>query len=173
MAIVAVAVIRIGRRALKNEVMWSIAALAFVAIYFFKVPFPSNHSDERVSWASLAAECGSQRVQCSERGTASPAEAPRCWTTKRNPPPHTRPSCQPSDKGYTHLACPVDLRLRLRSAYGKAGTTLCFAEGIFFSKAAVVTFGGAYAVLPYVAQQALSHYGWLKPGPNDGWTGIG
>ena len=39
-----------------------------------------------------------------------------------------------------------------------------FKEGIFFSKAAVVTFGGAYAVLPYVAQQALFHYGWLKPG---------
>src|SRR6202043_3537014 len=39
-----------------------------------------------------------------------------------------------------------------------------FQEGIFFSKAAVVTFGGAYAVLPYVTQQALFHYGWLKPG---------
>jgi chromate transporter len=39
-----------------------------------------------------------------------------------------------------------------------------FKEGLFFSKAAVVTFGGAYAVLPYVAQQALFHFGWLKPG---------
>src|SRR5207302_9743092 len=39
-----------------------------------------------------------------------------------------------------------------------------FKEGLFFSKAAVVTFGGAYAVLPYVTQQALFHYGWLKPG---------
>ncbi|HEY3663822.1 MAG TPA: chromate transporter [Chthoniobacterales bacterium] len=39
-----------------------------------------------------------------------------------------------------------------------------FQEGLFFSKAAVVTFGGAYVVLPYVAQQALSHYGWLQPG---------
>jgi chromate transporter len=39
-----------------------------------------------------------------------------------------------------------------------------FKEGLFFSKAAVITFGGAYAVLPYVAQQALFHYGWLKPG---------
>jgi chromate transporter len=39
-----------------------------------------------------------------------------------------------------------------------------FQEGVFFSKAAVVTFGGAYAVLPYVAQQALFHYGWLRPG---------
>ena len=39
-----------------------------------------------------------------------------------------------------------------------------FHEAVFFSKAAVVTFGGAYAVLPYVAQQALFHYGWLKPG---------
>jgi chromate transporter len=39
-----------------------------------------------------------------------------------------------------------------------------FQEGFFFSKAAVVTFGGAYAVLPYVAQQAVSHYGWLQPG---------
>ena len=43
-----------------------------------------------------------------------------------------------------------------------------FKEGVFFSKAAVVTFGGAYAVLPYVAQQALFHYGWLKPGQDDG-----
>ena len=39
-----------------------------------------------------------------------------------------------------------------------------FQEGLFFSKAAVVTFGGAYAVLPYVAQQAVSHYGWLQSG---------
>ena len=43
------------------------------------------------------------------------------------------------------------------------GSTL-FHEGAFFTKAAVVTFGGAYAVLPYVAQQAVTHYGWLHPG---------
>jgi chromate transporter len=43
------------------------------------------------------------------------------------------------------------------------GSTL-FREGLFFSKASVVTFGGAYAVLPYVAQEALNHYGWLHPG---------
>jgi chromate transporter len=41
---------------------------------------------------------------------------------------------------------------------------ILFQEGLFFSKAAVVTFGGAYAVLPYVAQEALTHYGWLRPG---------
>jgi len=46
----------------------------------------------------------------------------------------------------------------------KGGQSTLFHEGLFFSKAAVVTFGGAYAVLPYVAQQALFHYGWLKPG---------
>src|SRR5205814_3718132 len=42
--------------------------------------------------------------------------------------------------------------------------SVLFKEGVFFSKAAVVTFGGAYAVLPYVAQQAVEHYGWLQPG---------
>ena len=46
----------------------------------------------------------------------------------------------------------------------RGGQSTLFHEGLFFSKAAVVTFGGAYAVLPYVAQQALFHYGWLRPG---------
>ena len=63
MAIVAVAVIRIGRRALKNEVMWSIAALAFVAIFFFKAPFPAiilTAGVDRSCWqADLAVQ-----VQC-------------------------------------------------------------------------------------------------------------
>ena len=49
------------------------------------------------------------------------------------------------------------------SALARAGYTV-FKEGVFFSKAAMVTFGGAYAVLPYVAQQAVDNNGWLKPG---------
>jgi chromate transporter len=52
----------------------------------------------------------------------------------------------------------------LIAGIAKGWQSTLFNEGLFFSKAAVVTFGGAYAVLPYVAQQALFHYGWLKPG---------
>ncbi len=52
----------------------------------------------------------------------------------------------------------------LVAGFVKGWESTLFREGLFFSKAAVVTFGGAYAVLPYVAQEAMFHYGWLRPG---------
>src|SRR5207248_9597219 len=52
----------------------------------------------------------------------------------------------------------------LIAGFDKGWHSTLFNEGIFFSKAAVITFGGAYAVLPYVAQEAMFHYGWLRPG---------
>ncbi len=55
-------------------------------------------------------------------------------------------------------------RRRFGAGWAIGWRSTLFQEGVFFSKAAVVTFGGAYAVLPYVAQQAVSHFGWLQPG---------
>src|SRR5207245_6326114 len=78
-------------------------------------------------------------------------------------PPHTKPNLR---RAILISAICLALWLMptiLAGAFRGWDSTL-FKEGLFFSKAAVVTFGGAYAVLPYVAQQALFHYGWLKPG---------
>ena len=161
MAIVAVAVIRIGGKALKNSVMWSIAAAAFVAIYHLRVPFPFVVLGALVLgflggtfWTSRFAALDSHG---GEKESASVLD------DRTSSPEHTRPSLRRA-----LLLCTVGLTLWWLPIFlvgfwqGWNGTL--FQEGLFFSKAAVVTFGGAYAVLPYVGQQALEHYQWLQPG---------
>jgi chromate transporter len=159
-AIVTVAVIRIGRRALRNEVMWALAAVAFVAIYFFKVPFPAI-----VVGAGIIGFLGGQlwknKFQTSpivqEGATLS------VISDDQESPPHTKPNLR---RAILVSAICLTLWLAPTIVAGvlRGWDSTLFKEGLFFSKAAVVTFGGAYAVLPYVAQQALFHYGWLKPG---------
>jgi chromate transporter len=159
-AIVLVAVIRIGRKALKNFVMWTLAALAFVAIYFLKVPFPAI-----VAGAAIVGFVGGIFWKEKLAVAASHVDEERLSviSDEQESPPHTRPNLRRA----ILISC-VCLALWLAptilaGALHGWDSTL-FKEGLFFSKAAVVTFGGAYAVLPYVAQQALFHYGWLKPG---------
>src|SRR6478736_7540105 len=159
LAIVVAAAIRIGRRALKNEVMWSLAALAFIAIFFFGAPFPAiivaagvlGFTGHRL-WPqkfSVLKGHGPARADDSVIGRhAAAAAAPTAGRALR-----VVAAC-----GALWFA-PILL----------AGALLgwkhpLFAQGIFFSKAAMVTFGGAYAVLPYVSQQAVEHYHWLAPG---------
>jgi chromate transporter len=159
-AIVAVAVTRIGRKALKNEVMWSIAALAFVAIFFLKASFPLI-----ILAAGVLGLVGGKFWKSKFNVLASHAEAEgkSVLGDETESPPHTRPSWSRAVKialiGLTLWFAPI---VAVGISLGTRHTL--FQEGLFFSKAAVVTFGGAYAVLPYVAQQALSHYGWLQPG---------
>ena len=160
MAIVAVAVIRIGRKALKNEVMWLVAALAFVAIFFFKVPFPLiilsagliGFVGGRV-WESkfyvVAGHDDGNGASVLGDATESPLHAKPSWTRAIK---------------IASIWLPLWLAPTIAVGLWKGWNHTLFQEGVFFSKAAVVTFGGAYAVLPYVAQQALFHYGWLKPG---------
>ena len=160
MAIVAVAVIRIGRKALKNEIMWTLAGLSFVAIFFFQVPFPVIILTAGVIgliggrfWKRKFDVIGSHNGMAETAVLSDAAESPE----------HARPSWARAIK---LILIWVALWAAPTAAVGLWrgwGSTL-FHEGLFFSKAAVVTFGGAYAVLPYVAQQALFHYGWLKPG---------
>jgi chromate transporter len=159
-AIVLIAVIRIGRKALKNEVMWALAAIAFVAIYFFKVPFPAI-----VLGAGIIGFLGGLFWKNKFETAASQIADERLSviSDEQESPPHTRPNLRRAV--LISIVCLI-LWLAPTIAVGalRGWDSTLFKEGLFFSKAAVVTFGGAYAVLPYVAQQALFHYGWLKPG---------
>jgi chromate transporter len=158
-ALVAAAVIRIGSKALKNAALVSIAALAFVAIFFLRIPFPAivfgaaliGFLGERF-WREkfvIAAPHAGQTAQASVIDDVGDA------------PPHTRPSLS---RAFTVIIVSLVLwfapLVLLAGWLGPQHTVV--REGIFFSKAAMVTFGGAYAVLPYVAQQAVENQGWLN-----------
>jgi chromate transporter len=160
MAIVAVAVIRIGGKALKNEIMWALALTAFAAIFFFHVSFPiiilSAGAIGLIGgrfWKAKFDVASSHNGVVDEAVLSDAAESPE----------HTRPSWARAIK---LILIWVGLWFAPTVAVGlwRGWQSTLFQEGLFFSKAAVVTFGGAYAVLPYVAQQALFHYTWLKPG---------
>jgi chromate transporter len=159
-AIVLTAVIRIGRKALKNEVMWTLAALAFIAIYFFKVPFPAIILSAGVIGFAGGLLWKSKFENASKENATSEASV---ISDEQESPAHARPNLSRafwvSIVWLTLWLAPTLLIGALRG-----WDSTLFKEGLFFSKAAVVTFGGAYAVLPYVTQQALFHYGWLKPG---------
>jgi chromate transporter len=161
MAIVAFAVIQIGKKALKNSVMWSIAALAFLGIFFFKVPLPAI-----VFSAGLIGFIGGTLWQ--DKFHILSGHGPKVGdntvlSNAQETPEHVKPS-------WRHALCVCVVcgllwwgPILLVGIWRGWDHTL-FKEGVFFSKAAMVTFGGAYAVLPYVAQQAVEKYGWLKPG---------
>jgi chromate transporter len=152
LAIVAVAVIRIGSKALKNAVMWSLALAAFVAIYFFRVPFPLI-----IISAGFLGLVGSRILPQYFRGeVAHPFDVDLASNTGRRAKPMWLYALKISMTWIVIWALP----LALAGIFLGTQHTI-FREGIFFSKAAVVTFGGAYAVLPYVSQQAVEHYHWL------------
>jgi chromate transporter len=159
-AIVVVAVIRIGQKALKNAMMWSIAALAFVAIYFFKVPFPAI-----VLGAGVIGFIGGlvwkNKFGAQLESISGGRES--VISDDQESPPHTRPSLVRAIR-ITIVCLTLWLAPTIVAGIFRGWDSTLFKEGLFFSKAAVVTFGGAYAVLPYVTQQALFHYGWLRPG---------
>jgi chromate transporter len=164
LAIVLEAVIRIGRRSLRNSTMVAIACAAFFAIFVIGVSFP---------WIIIAAaligfigqRAGITAFQ-GGGGHGSGKGAVLADADSRlgeGMPPHARPS-----HAWAAGVLIIGLLLwfgPLAAIYVTLGGASVFADvGVFFSKMAVVTFGGAYAVLAYVAQEAVEHYGWLHPG---------
>ncbi|WP_417408474.1 chromate efflux transporter [Hoeflea sp.] len=150
LAIVLEALIKVSRRALKSRFAWVLAMSAFVGIAFLKLPFPLI-----VLGAGLAGILASLPV-------------------REGAPAGSEPAGDAAASGLPGLAGPT---LRTVLVWGAiwllplAG--LLFLPGVpdafsamaaFFSKAAIVTFGGAYAVLAYVGQQAVEVHGWLVPG---------
>lgn len=164
LAVVLQAVVRVGSRALRNRVMRAIAAIAFVAIFVLSVPFPLI-----VLAAGLAGyagtHLGSSAFAAGGSHGASGAAGPRDADSLLGEtiPDHARPNVGWSLRIAAVLALlwlvPVAALVALFSP-GNA-----FADiAVFFSKMAVVTFGGAYAALAYVAQAGVETYGWLRPG---------
>jgi chromate transporter len=160
MAIVALAVIRIGRKALKNEIMWLVAAFAFVAIFFFELPFPLI-----IVAAGVMGFIGG-KIWPSKFLVAKdhpPKDEASTLINDDDAAVHTKPSLLRALQ-----VCAVCLSLWLIPIFvlgwWQGWDGIFFRQGIFFSKAAMVTFGGAYAVLPYVAQRAVEDYHWLTAG---------
>jgi chromate transporter len=163
LAIVLEAVVRIGRRALRNWAMVAIAAAAFVAIFVFDVPFPLIILGAGLigllgARAQLAAFLGGGHRRI---GDAALADADSALGEAT--PEHARPTLAWSLKlAAVCLLLWLGPVLILLQALGSDDVFSQIA--VFFSKMAMVTFGGAYAVLAYVAQQAVETYGWLQPG---------
>ncbi|HNC53378.1 MAG TPA: chromate efflux transporter [Accumulibacter sp.] len=161
-AIVLQAAHRIGTRALRNWVLWAVAAASFVAIFVLSMPFPAI-----VACAGLIGLCGGRVAP--DRFTAGGGHrqadrsfGPALIDDHTPPPEHARFSWS----GLLRVAIVGSLLWLL--PMGLLITLLGWEHtltqmGWFFTKAALLTFGGAYAVLPYVYQGAVGHYGWLTP----------
>jgi chromate transporter len=163
LAIVVEALVRIGKRALKNQVMIALAAIAFVGIFFFNVPFPIIVFGAAII-GFVAASMGFAGFEAnSGHGAAKDKPALVDDMLGEGIPEHARPTlARALTVSAIWLALWLVPVIALLTTLGSASVFSQIA--VFFSKMAVVTFGGAYAVLAYVAQQAVEHYGWLKPG---------
>lgn len=161
-AIVLHAAWRIGSRALKNTWLWAIAAASFVAIFALQLPFPAivlaagvvGYVGSRVAPARFALGGG--------HGGADKSYGAALIDDHTPPPPHARHSAARLARvlaiGLALWLLPMAL---LAAWVGWHGTYTQM--GWFFTKAALLTFGGAYAVLPYVYQGAVTHFAWLTP----------
>lgn len=163
LAVVVEAVLRIGRRALKTRTMVVIAAIAFIAIFVFAVPFPWI-----VLVAGIVGLIGSRFLPGQfpapadgKDDTTSSYLADRLLATGQLS--HTQASAKRAIG--IALAGLALWWLPVFAVVGVLGVDSVIAQqGLFFSQTAVVTFGGAYAVLAYVAQRVVEGYHWLAPG---------
>ncbi len=145
LALVAAALIRIGTKVLKAPLLWLIAAASFIAIFFFTVPLPLI-----ILSAMLIGIIGNRFLKSSvmpeeEDAVPRPAAPPSMIRMLRTSGIWLLIWMFPL--ACVYLAIDPD--------------NVLFREAVFFSKAALITFGGAYSVLPYVAQQAVEVHGWL------------
>jgi chromate transporter len=164
LAIVVQAVIRIGSRALKNGAMVAIAAASFVAIFGFAIPFPLI-----ILVAGLIGFFGARAGLPAFHGGGGHGKVGKVQVDDADTllgeesPDHTQ-----VNRGWAFRISGVFLVLWLAPVgllFAVLGPENVFSQiAGFFSVMAVVTFGGAYAVLAYVAQEAVQNYGWLAPG---------
>ena len=162
LAIVIEAVVRIGKRALKTNANFVLAGAAFVLIFFFAVPFPLiilaaaiiGFAGELSGHSSFQANAGHGASGKTEHADSLLGD---------ELPAHARPTVS-----WTITVAAIWLLLWLVPVgviLATLGQANVFSQiAVFFSKMALVTFGGAYAVLAYVAQQAVENYRWLAPG---------
>ena len=164
LAVVLQAVVRVGGRALRNRAMVGIAAAAFVAIFFLAIPFPLIIlAAGLLGWFGTRAGSPLFQIGGGHGKAATHALAEADSRLGEGQPPHARATIATARRAaaiwLTLWLVPV---IALIALLGPDATFSRIA--VFFSEMAVVTFGGAYAVLAYVAQQAVEHYHWLRPG---------
>jgi len=156
-AVVAEAVLRIGKKALRSPGLWAIAILSFGAIYFLGISFVYI-----ILGAAMIGWMGNRFIPAQ-----FPAGKGHHSAGDKGEPEEVRlEQVQSATAGRTIRVIAVSLLLWCLPILG-LGLWLGWEstpvqQGVFFSKAALVTFGGAYAVLPYVAQQAVENYAWLS-----------
>ncbi|WP_322417711.1 chromate efflux transporter [Mesorhizobium huakuii] len=164
LAIVIEAVIRIGRRALKNPAMVSIAVAAFIAIYALNVPFPLI-----ILLAGLTGWLGNRLApglfsgSAHGKGDGPDAKGAVDLMFERGELTHVKPTRWHAPRTVA-IWLPIWLGPVLLIWWFTGSASVWTEIGRFFSLMAVVTFGGAYAVLAYVAQAAVQSFGWLAPG---------
>jgi chromate transporter len=164
LAIVLQAVVRIGSRALRNRAMLAIAGIAFFGIFFFGIPFPLIVLGAGlIGWLGGRAGLAAFRVGGGHGAAKGAIVADADTLLGEELPDHARVSARQSLRvAAVWLALwlvPVAVLLVW------LGPANIFSQiATFFSTMATVTFGGAYAVLAYVAQQAVQSYHWLRPG---------
>ncbi len=148
LAVVVHALVRIARRTLKSRLHVVLAAAAFVAIFFFDVAFP---------WVVIGAGCFGFLFR--KRWPSASAAHTGIDDRIEEPPTSIARTVRTLAIGLVLWFAPIVI---LAAALGRDHVFV--QQATFFSRAAVVTFGGAYSVLAYVAQQAVDVYGWLEPG---------
>lgn len=144
-AIVAQALIRMGKRQLSSSVMFVIAGVSFIGLVFFAVPFPI---------IIIVAGVGGWLTTLIRRHDTETAATTTAYT-------------RPANSRKTLVAAFIGISVWIVSVAAVctfAGGTVFPDIGLLFSKTAIITFGGAYAVLGYIAQQAVMSYGWLSAG---------
>ena len=158
LAVVAEAVVRIGKKALKNEVMVGIAAAAFAAIFFFNLPFPVI-----ILSAGLIGYAGGKfweekfYVIKGHKTEAQDSETVITDAVANRVKPTLARSFKVAAIWLLIWFAPIGV-----FAFFLGGKNILVQEALFFSKTAITTFGGAYSVLAYIAQQAVHHFGWLS-----------
>ncbi|UHC20412.1 chromate efflux transporter (plasmid) [Methylobacterium currus] len=162
LAIVLQAVLRIGKRALKSRVMIGLAAAAFVAIFFLDVPFPLIVlSAGVIGYFGGRAGRPEFRAGGGQGSSSTVVDGPFLLGDDELPQEHAAPRETVRVLGVWAALWLLPVAAILLAL----GPDNVFSHvAVFFSKMAMVTFGGAYAVLAYVAQQAVEYCGWLKPG---------
>jgi chromate transporter len=158
LAVVVEAVVRIGRKALSNWVMAALAAVAFVGIFFLAVPFPFI-----VLGAGLAGLALSRLMPSVFRFQSAPTVGGTGFALGDEVGRQALPNAGRAWRTLATWLAIWFLPLVAITATGGFDSTFTRIGG-FFSTAAVVTFGGAYSVLAYIAQQAVETYAWLEPG---------
>ena len=147
------ALLRIGRRALKGRAAWGLAAAAFIALFFFAIPFPAV-----VLTAGMIGFLAPSHFSGGAHGKEKGGPPALLDAVLDDDPAHARRLSRSARRGGIVATIlwflPVALLLPVGGVFGDVAW--------FFSKMAVVTFGGAYAVLAYAAQEAVTTYHWLS-----------